>query len=677
MENPAGPPVNQENVPQPPIYPNPEIIQHVNTIPPSYPPKKRILNRRILIIFIPVLAIILGLVIFFITKYQKSKSGFNQKELSTGVISINCELSGQTPDSNFVSGENTFSGISQGEEGGSKVIARILHKDPAVVEILDYEQWPDYSTSETIIRQSISNGEREIFEALNYGDIFEADEYSYYTAGIELGIGTDFYKIEKLSDSPTYFHQDVSSFPLLNRSGRLISYTNINDDKELVIFKDGKVYYKSSTGTLIIDKQLTQTEIDELLKLFANSNYNTLENSYNFYDASLMLVCNRFQNIPLESNEAVLKPIIDYLDNFINSFESNLKVTISYRNKDAIDMREWPFAGVPIDQIKLLHEDALDYNRKYGSVQADNLIYTSIPDDIWNEIPLNQSYTNQTIPKVYYKDKGGVYYVSKGAGKCLADRYGNYSSACLEKTLYILTAKEIKSTDNENDAVKLWPENLGVDLSAIQDQELASNIYINNKEFFDSIGNFGVNNNFIDDNYLYRNVGILKTESGLTKKEVGTDSYLLKVYEKSKVHDWIGPGQISTYAKGFMREDDEDTRLEELSYVYPDLISELKSEGMSNLFFKDGDNYYYFLNLRSGPDYSISLLEISKTTDGFTGFSFWEDKEVVLADIPVEGLRISPESVQNNQIMLQFRTDRYFFEDGYVYVLDLSNEPED
>ena len=578
------------------------------------------------------------------------------------VTDIDCSLTGQTVDQNFNSGDETYSGVSNGDtENSTTYIARVLHKNPAVFEILDMDPWRDFEVTEPLIIQSLSAGSKSVFESIEFGDIIEASTYGYTVGGIELGYATDFYKIKR--NNGKFYHTDVSNFPYLNRSGVLVRYKT--EDEELIIFKDGSYVYNGD-GTYIANKTLPEETVNSLLIKFAEVNFDAYDSKFvSFYNPSITLSCNRFQNVPLDENTNTLKPLTDEIRTIIKEITNDLKITISYDTRNEIKVEDWPFDSISIADLPINKTNALNYYKQNNTVDTDNQIYTPFTDEFYNKLTSQpEEWASNRGPRYFFRSEGKTYTVDPGTNKCIPN------SACITNTLYVLSADEITSDLVEASSRKhfLWPNDI-VDLSTGNPLTISSETYDEHKEFLDKLNRVSLNNNFIDDTYEYSLLRIIKNAPQTNSNE--TSTYLLKVYSQYETVTSKQEYPLSRFTKSSLN----NLGLETLRRYYPTIAGEME-QAEQHYFFTEKDKYYILYNFGTSSNMNIHATRIFETTDtGFTGYSIFVLLAISLQDIGNEGVRVSPETISNNKITFQFREDRYFIEDNTVYLLDLSSEP--
>ncbi len=437
--------------------------------------------------------------------------GEEKRSTPSTVGQTDCDLARQSPESRVfddkavrIAGDGRY----EGTEG--TIIARVLNTSPFIAEVYDVDPFPGYVFDWLGIQDGYALAKDEVtrVEALQFGDLIEADFFQYlYDAG-ELAIGTGLTDIHRIDGAPTYFKEDVSFEPFVNRSGTLIRYISM-DGRRLLLFKDGSMYYRSILESFVISRQsLSKDEIDALLTVFGDSGFDKLggENLY-MSNPSVTLLCSRFQQVPIAGNETSLKPVLDALETIVAELEMQFEYKISYEERKEITIRPWPFEEVAIDALSRLHDEALAHYRATGRVDEEHIVYTELSQEFLDQVPKPLP---AVINLVYFTENGKLYGVS--LGECLPD-----APVCKENTFYVLAAREIvePAGDALGPGIKLWPKNSSLDLSKIAPGGMVLDTaeYKANRIFYDTFFQLVSGDKwFIQNGYLFEQVKVEKIE---------------------------------------------------------------------------------------------------------------------------------------------------------------------
>ena len=663
---------SNENLPNLPPSPLNETLKQEKVVPTQVEPSKLPHfprfnfkdKRRYIVLFALFILLVLVAVTVGLFTRKAPKVGVESR-----LTNIDCGLSGQKEKAEDASDKLSRKADGFDEEYNSKIIAKLLNREPLVIEVLDRDPWSNFVRDSLGIEDELSVRE-DSFDELNnltFGDIFEAKQYSYLVGGIELGMASGIYDIKRFEGKPGYYHEDLTSFPSISRSGILIRYHSF-ELGTLIVYKDGTVYYKDKSGNALENEKLLASQINNLLSSFKESNFDTLANkdSYAQYEPAIALICNRYQNVVLEGNENNLSPINEVLEQIISGFQNKFGLQIKYAEKKQIQLIDWQLTDYPLSQIKKYHDEALALYRSTGNVQENHPAYTKVPDDILGSLLSAASVSEGP----FYKSEGKVYTVAKGYG-CIKT-----ALVCKDDTLYTLSVTELTEPSDKLGDIHIWPNSAGINLKDISQDgsELPSETYEQNKAFFDKLAE-GLGTRFLEDEYLYERVKMHRVDLEQQSKTHDVSNYLLKVNEKHILNKWQGSKPLSTYEGMYLaRDQDTDTRFLELKNTIPDKTNQLRNSE-TKFFFEDNEEYFWISGLSTDTIF-VNKLSKSRADEGFfTGYIIWSDADVKLSEIPGNGLIVSQKFVDNNKLKIQFRDDKYYIEGDYLYILELSNEP--
>ncbi len=396
-----------------------------------------------------------------------------------------------------------------------KVNARLLTSSPFVLERFgDLHLVASYSNR--VERLAVLETALSYIAELNFDDLIEATLYMepYAFPNAELGYRVVVESVRRIVDplvfpTPT---SDQNNSPIYKKV--LIAYlprgNSVNEF--LIIFQDGALYYKDAQGNILSNQSLSRVQLDDLLRTFGENHFDALKSTTDlerWWQASVELVCSRFQKVSISGNEEALGPITVALDQIVASLQQHFDFVIAYREKRKINLIPWPFTEVRPTDLKRLHDEALAESRRLGRLADDQFAYTRVPQDFLEQVP--SGYNNKN--PVFFTDEGKIYLVSKGTNKCIS------TSLCKVDTFYILGAKEIREYDGETrgfgPGIKLWPKDVGLDLTMVPSDGalLDRAAYEEHREFYDNFFElYPGDTTFIQGEYIFESVKILKRE---------------------------------------------------------------------------------------------------------------------------------------------------------------------
>ncbi len=450
-------------------------------------PKKR-MNSKIIII-----SVLVGLVVLVATGYafyrysQSDKNATlppnNQEQVSA--TKTGCSLSGQTAQGKILGGiETKFTNLPSDADKGGEIIARVINAEPFIVEVLDSKPYPSYVFDGLGIQEGlfVSQSEKDKIQSLKFNDIISGNLYGFTYASVELAFGTAIKDIKKIDGQVSNFSSSPN--PFANRSGTLIRYTptTTNSNGFILIFNDKKVFYRDNNNNIFADKQLTEEELGNLLKLFSQTNFDDVASDFSVshYSPSLSLICNRYQPISLNQNSSNLKLITDKLDSIIDSYRSEAMRKLTYNKKYII--KNWEYESVvPLDEAN-----------KITFMQE-------------NKVRLSQIKPSESLKKEV--DEFNTYYRYKGK------IYGVYFGSCVDgsaDTWGCFGAEELKTEVSGGRHYKIWPQELSVKLKDVSTSgiKIPEEEYLAHKDFYDTLLTWQDNLLFLEGDYLYQRLWV-------------------------------------------------------------------------------------------------------------------------------------------------------------------------
>jgi hypothetical protein len=230
----------------------------------------------------------------------------------------------------------------------ARVIARVLHSDPLIIEV--FEEHPRWSDSEVTFgvrpQLFVARSEAPKLATLRFGELITARLFRFeYDAG-ELALGEAITDIEPVVGAVQY--ADPPALPFNNRSGTLIKYVPLptNNSGYLLVFNDGHTIYRDRYGGSCSDMHLDRHALDALLAVFAQARFNDLASDYTVsrYDSSLLLIGDRYQAVRLTAGLRAVEPVTAALDTLIADCRSRATSTITYMAR--LTVRDWAYASL-------------------------------------------------------------------------------------------------------------------------------------------------------------------------------------------------------------------------------------------------------------------------------------------------------------------------------------------
>ena len=482
MENPKS---------QPPISPpiNQTPLQTVSN------PQIRLFwlrNKLVLILFVAAILIVVAVGVYVLLFMKQKNSTLVDRNALTnssnqGTTLTGCSLTGQsatgiattivqTKFTNSTEPVDTYSDKTQ------EIVARVLNTSPFVVEVFDMQNQTNDVIGSLGIQEGmfVDTGEKDKLSQLKFNDIITANLYGFTYASVELAFGTAIKDIQKI-DNPNYFN---SPNVFANRSGTLLRYTpsNTNSNGFLLVFNDGKVFYRDNNNNTFTDKTLSASELNDILKQFAVVNFDKLSTDFetSLYSPMLVLACNRYQKIPLTGNLSNVQPIIAELDKVIDSYRSNAKYSISYNKKYVI--KDWQYSSIV----------QLD--------QANNISFRQQNKDKLSKIKPSPG---------FYKEVQDFNTFYRYGGKL----YGVYFGSCVDGTAgtwACFGAEELTSQTTGGRRYNIWPSELSVKLKDISPSgaDIPIEEYKAHKDFYDKLLTWDDNLLFLDGDMLYQRLSV-------------------------------------------------------------------------------------------------------------------------------------------------------------------------
>lgn len=471
--------------------PNPIALTSPATLPSSPPKKSPFNSKRILIAaFILVLLVVTSVSAYLVLGGKRTNLTFRQptSTLNQNANLDGCSLTGQSATGSPLKVvETKFTNSAQpidiSSDSNQQIIARVLNTSPFVLEILDMKTQPGHVFDSLGLQEGmfVDVGEKSRLSQLKFNDLITGDLYGFTYASVELAMGTAIKNIQKV-DEATYFNTSPNSFA--NRSGTLIRYApaNTNSNGFLLIFNDGKVFYRDNNNNIFTDKTLTNSELDNILKQFSLVSFDKIPTDYeaSLYSPSLVLVCNRYQKVNLKEEVSNLNPVLHSLDAVIQSYQANAKYTLTYDKKFTI--KDWQYVSiVPLDQAN---------NISFRQQNKERLSKMKPSAELSKEVEDFNTYYRYD-GKLY-----GVYF-----GSCVDGSAGTWGC---------FGAEELKNQNQGGRRYNIWPTELSTKLKDVSRSgtDISKEEYQNHKDFYDKLLTWDDNLLFLEGDFLYKRLSL-------------------------------------------------------------------------------------------------------------------------------------------------------------------------
>lgn len=465
--------------------PQPNITSSENL--PGTPVAKKRLNPKLITTLAVVGLLVLSTIGYTFYRYsqtQKDTAFFNNQEQVATTKSV-CSSSGQSVQGKILGGiETKFTNLPSDAEKGGEIIARVLNTEPFIVEILDSKPFPSYIFDGLGIQEGlfVSQSEKSKIPSLKFNDTISANLYGFTYASVELAFGTALKDIKKIEGQVNYFSNSPN--PFAKQNGTLIRYTptTTNSNGFMLIFNDRKVFYRDNNNNIFPDKQLTEQELRDLLKLFSRAGFNDIGSDFSVsrHSPSLSLICNRYQPISLDKNVSQVKPITDKLDSIINNYRSQATQKLTYNKRYTV--KDWEYESIiPLDEANKI-TFRQENKARFSQIKPSESLKKEVDDF-----------------NTYYRYKGKIYGVYFGS--CVDGSAGTWGC---------FGAEELKMEVSGGRHYKIWPSELSVKLKNVSTKGIIipKEDYLAHKDFYDTLLTWNNNLLFLEGDYLYQRLWV-------------------------------------------------------------------------------------------------------------------------------------------------------------------------
>jgi hypothetical protein len=199
--------------------------------------------------------------------------------------------------------------------------------------------------------------------------------------------------VKIIQGSPVYFHPEAGKEICANRTGVLILYRG-RGAQLVIVHNDGSLYYRGVMSKSFHRQKLTSEELEELLTLFAKTNFDVLPGSIPPMDKpeepSISLICSRFQDVPVGVHEAALAPLIARLEQLKAKAMTQTYYLLTYKDEREIRLRPWPNHQIPLAKLEEYKNLAI-LQERYGKAPGRDgdysAVYQKLPQEFLEQLP--------------------------------------------------------------------------------------------------------------------------------------------------------------------------------------------------------------------------------------------------------------------------------------------------
>ncbi len=290
--------------------------------------------------------------------------------------------------------------VSDGRKVEWQVIARVLNPSPLIVEVLDTEPWGFYEPDNCGIRvfRSIDAKLKSSVANLEYNKIIKAR--MFYSGRDFDSMKVVLSDVKVIQGSPVYFHPEAGKEICANRTGVLIIYRGLGPQL-VIVYNDGSLYYRGVMFKSFHRQKLTDEELEEMMKLFAKTDFDALPGSVPPMDKpeepSISLICSRFQDVPVRGHETAPAPLIARLEQLKAKAMSQTYYLLTYKDKREIHLMLWPYRQIPLTQLEN-YKRLADFQKKFGKYPGNTEDYSAVYQKLATVERYSVSSTTQLAP---------------------------------------------------------------------------------------------------------------------------------------------------------------------------------------------------------------------------------------------------------------------------------------
>ncbi len=429
--------------------------------------------------------------------------------------------------------------MSDGRKVEWQVIARVLNPSPLIVEVLDTEPWGFYEPDNCGIRvlPSIDAKFKSSVANLEYNTIIKAR--MFYSGRDFRSMKVVLSDVKVIQGNPVYLHAEGGKEICANRTGVLIIYRS-RGAQLVIVYNDGSLYYRGVMFKSFHRQKLSGEELEELLTLFAKTDFDVLPGSVPPMDKpeepSISLICSRFQDVPVGGHEAALAPLIARLEKLKTKATSQTYYMLTYRDKREIHLMPWPYHQIPLAQLED-YKRLADLQKKFGKYPGNdkdyNAVYQKLPQEFLEQLPGTFALKNPIDPNgdVYFTDGGKVFRVEYNAACTNENPYcGGFNSLRAGDIGSPDAALNSRKEDFENPAgvtfysgfvgAWLWPTDISFQLAELpkEGRVIGADEFERHKPFyFELLLSGGLTCNggvdFLEGGYKYEKVSVCQNEA--------------------------------------------------------------------------------------------------------------------------------------------------------------------
>ena len=400
------------------------------------------------------------------------------------------------------------------------MIARVVGVNTPVIEVLDTDK-ADQGGSHTCERRRIDSVDarlRDVLPELRFGELIQVT-LELLTGGVDPLIVTG---LERIPGAPSYFHQRAEESVCSNRTGVLVEHRQ-PDGETLVVYRDGSVYYEDARSLVFDRLRLEDEDLAGLVQSFDSPGFQGLDGGLVPGDqASITLVCSRYQQAAISGHEAALAPVLRSLRQVRDRAIAATPLRLSYQEKHEISFQTWPFPELPIDvaeaRIRAASNEEFQARCCKRPAQGDFRMYhKELPASFLDRLPIiPPGDEGRPYYSGYFRDGPKIYRVSRVT--CPdepADCRTFYQVHVTEIRPPVVStpAAEPGCSPLERFAAVLWPESAEIELRSLTaaGREISSGEYGKHEQLYREIlaasSCGGVN--FVEGRYWYGGVKVV------------------------------------------------------------------------------------------------------------------------------------------------------------------------
>jgi hypothetical protein len=423
-----------------------------------------------------------------------------------------------------------------------RVIARVVGLRPLVFEVLDTEDdrlQPPRGPCERERVYTVDSRLREVLGTLRFQDLVRATS-SFAEGGFNDMVLTE---LEKIQGAPVYFHPQAGSGGCSNRAGMLVQYYK-RSGETVIINNDGSIYFRDAQWRTYDKQRVEPVDLTNLMHALGDAGFNAFPSQkWEVGDHSgqpyVALACTRFQKVLIPDHEQALEPVEQIMEKVKAKALSDTYYLLLYRERGQIELVDWPFPRLPLEQFEALKWKAREAERQAKAenrpVQGDFAVFhQQVPLEFFAKVPVDSApLTRDQDPNrnVYFRDGQKLYRVGKGPafGSEVGTMYALAVQEVVSADVAIArqrpggiadTSSHLASNSNSFSTSYLWPEGMGVELKQVpaKGQPITNAEYSGHESLYGDLlatqngGRSGEGVTFVEGGFVYYDVRLTRVE---------------------------------------------------------------------------------------------------------------------------------------------------------------------